>query len=213
MATISNTPRPGFAWDSTDNCWYPIGTGTHSHADIPNTIVTAKGDIVTATASATPARVGVGTNGQYLKADSTASTGLSWATLTAISPTSDSASVATLQSTTSTSYTDLTTAGPAVTVTTGTKALVIITALQYNDLAGAYSRSSYAVSGATTTAASDTVCIANRQPAASADLAIRVSSASLATLTAGSNTFTMKYKASTSNALFADRSIFVMNLG
>jgi hypothetical protein len=81
MATISNTPRPGFAWDSTDNCWYPIGTGTHSHADIPNTIVTAKGDIVTATASSTPARVGVGTNGQYLKADSTAGTGLSWATL------------------------------------------------------------------------------------------------------------------------------------
>jgi hypothetical protein len=81
MATISNQPRPGFAWDSTDNVWYPIGTGTHSHADIPNTIVTAKGDIVTATASATPARIGVGTNGQYLKADSTASTGLSWATL------------------------------------------------------------------------------------------------------------------------------------
>jgi hypothetical protein len=43
MATISNTPRPGFVWDSTDNVWYPIGTGTHSHADIPNTIVTAKG--------------------------------------------------------------------------------------------------------------------------------------------------------------------------
>ena len=35
MATISNQPRPGFAWDSTDNVWYPIGTGTHNHTD-PN---------------------------------------------------------------------------------------------------------------------------------------------------------------------------------
>jgi hypothetical protein len=78
MATISNTPRPGYVWDATDNCWYPIGTGTHSHADIPNTIVTAKGDIVTATASATPAKVGVGTDKFVLGADSTAGTGLAW---------------------------------------------------------------------------------------------------------------------------------------
>jgi hypothetical protein len=31
MATISNTPRPGYVWDSTDNVWYPIGVGGHSH--------------------------------------------------------------------------------------------------------------------------------------------------------------------------------------
>jgi hypothetical protein len=30
MATISNTPRPGYAWDATDNVWYPIGVGQHS---------------------------------------------------------------------------------------------------------------------------------------------------------------------------------------
>jgi hypothetical protein len=48
---------------------------------IQNSIVDAKGDIITATADNTPARLAVGTNGQTLVADSTASTGLKWATL------------------------------------------------------------------------------------------------------------------------------------
>jgi len=48
---------------------------------IQPTIFDAKGDLLTATAGDTPARIAVGTNGQYLKADSTASTGLSWDTL------------------------------------------------------------------------------------------------------------------------------------
>jgi hypothetical protein len=47
---------------------------------IQNSIVDAKGDIITATADNTPARLAVGTNGQYLQADSTAATGLKWAT-------------------------------------------------------------------------------------------------------------------------------------
>ena len=86
MATISNTPRPGYAWDATDNVWYPIGTGTHSHADyitqataISPTIVDAKGDIIAATAADTVSRLAVGANDTVLTADSTTATGLKWA--------------------------------------------------------------------------------------------------------------------------------------
>ncbi len=47
---------------------------------IQNAIVDAKGDLIAATAADTPARLAVGTNGQVLTADSTAATGLKWAT-------------------------------------------------------------------------------------------------------------------------------------
>ena len=48
---------------------------------IQNSIVDAKGDLIGATAADTPARLAVGTNGQILTADSTAATGLKWATV------------------------------------------------------------------------------------------------------------------------------------
>jgi hypothetical protein len=80
MATISNTPRPGYVYDSADAVWYPIGTGTHSHSEIASTIVDAKGDLIVATAADTVARLAVGANDTVLTADSTAATGLKWAT-------------------------------------------------------------------------------------------------------------------------------------
>jgi hypothetical protein len=46
---------------------------------IQPTIFDAKADLLTATANDTPARLAVGTNGETLIADSTASTGLKWA--------------------------------------------------------------------------------------------------------------------------------------
>jgi hypothetical protein len=45
----------------------------------PLTILDAKGDLISATAADTPARLAVGTNGHVLTADSTTSTGLKWA--------------------------------------------------------------------------------------------------------------------------------------
>lgn len=47
---------------------------------IQPTILTTKGDLIAATGASTPARLGVGSNGQVLTADSTAATGLAWST-------------------------------------------------------------------------------------------------------------------------------------
>jgi hypothetical protein len=48
-------------------------------AAIAKTLVDAKGDLITATAADTPARLAVGTNGYTLVADSAEATGLKWA--------------------------------------------------------------------------------------------------------------------------------------
>jgi len=52
---------------------YDLAAGATTKATL-----TTKGDIYAATAASTPARLGVGTNGQTLVADSTAATGLAW---------------------------------------------------------------------------------------------------------------------------------------
>ena len=79
MATISNTPRPGYVWDVTDNVWYPIGVGGHSHSEIAKTIADAKGDLIVGTAADTVSRLAVGSNNTVLTADSAEATGLKWA--------------------------------------------------------------------------------------------------------------------------------------
>jgi hypothetical protein len=56
---------------------------TYFNTTSPATLSTAKGDIVAATAANTVTRVGVGTDGQVLTADSTATPGIRWTTPTA----------------------------------------------------------------------------------------------------------------------------------
>jgi len=55
---------------------------TQIDAQIPDSILTTKGDLIAATGANTPARVGVGLDGQVLVADSTAASGVAWATPT-----------------------------------------------------------------------------------------------------------------------------------
>ncbi len=62
-----------------DATFFTAGVAT-ANAAIPKSLVTAKGDVVGATASGVPDNLAVGTNGQVLTADSTASMGITWST-------------------------------------------------------------------------------------------------------------------------------------
>jgi hypothetical protein len=105
----------------------------------------------------------------------------------------DGASIATGQGTSSTSYTDLATVGPQVTVTTGTKAIVAISSGIGRSADGNTGFISVAVSGASSISATDDFSAA--ASFSRAGFGMRISRTLLITgLTAGSNTFTMKYK-------------------
>jgi hypothetical protein len=119
----------------------------------------------------------------------------------------DGATVATSETETSTSYDDLATVGPAVTVTTGTRVLVTFGALFYNSGAN-LTWLSFAVSGATTLAAADARAISH----ASTSGFYLSRTMELTALTAGSNTFTLKYKVGAGTGTYQDRDIVVTPL-
>jgi hypothetical protein len=115
--------------------------------------------------------------------------------------------------TTSSSFTDLsgTTVGPAVTAVTGTSALIWFSAQMQCAAAGTVTQVAVAVSGATTQAADNTIDIYT--DGLGAGQAQRNSVIHLFTgLTAGTNTFTMKYRVGASTGTFYDRSIGILAL-
>lgn len=112
------------------------------------------------------------------------------------------------QSTTSTSFTDLSTVGPSVTLTTGTRALVMINCWLRNDTTNASASASFAVSGATTLSALDVYGL-NVDGLTASNPNRKGSSYLLQTLNAGSNTFTMKYKVGSNTGEFNNRRIVV----
>ena len=78
--TAGATVKHVFTGD--DATFFTAGVATADGA-IPKSLVTTKGDIIVATASATATRLGAGTNGYVLTADSTEVSGLKWATAAA----------------------------------------------------------------------------------------------------------------------------------
>ncbi len=123
--------------------------------------------------------------------------------------TPDIATVLTSQTTSSTSYTNLSTSGPAVTVTTGARALVAISCSLKNNSTNS-SFMSCEVSGATSFSATDDRSIRNRDGTGS-DGELSMSHVFLfKTLNSGSNTFTAKYRVIGGTGTFQYRHITVI---
>ena len=120
--------------------------------------------------------------------------------------------VVTSETRASATFGDLATAGPAVTVSTGTSAFVIVSANLACDTVGRFAIMSHAVTGATTLPADDAIAVAYECPVANAEA--QMSWLTLRTdLTAGSNTFTAKYRIENANiATFHRRNITVLPL-
>ena len=149
--------------------------------------------------------------GQYAYIEATSSlmvySGSAWINVAVPS----AATVATSQTTNSATFTDLATAGPAVTVTTGTSALVIISSMIQTPNGNAV-YAGFAVSGATTIAAATTSALKAYSSGGLLDGAQTLFN--LVTLTAGSNTFTMKYGnvQGATTATYSNRTITVIPL-
>jgi hypothetical protein len=153
-------------------------------------VVTTAGDLIYGTAADTVARLGIGTAGQVLQVNSGA-TAPEWAAA-AGGFNYGSATVATEQTTTSATFTDLTTVGPAVTVTTGTTAILILKGIVDNEASGRAASMGFAISGATTVSAAAASALSYRNDGGRGNISASVV-IPITGLTAGSNTFTAKY--------------------
>ena len=121
----------------------------------------------------------------------------------------NSAVIATSQTTTSTSYTDLATPGPSVTANTSDRALVLFASDVINSLTNGTSAVSVGVTGATSIGASSAWRIV--QDGVASGSTNRMGGTHLFTgLTPGSNTFTMKYVVGSGTGTFANRELIVL---
>jgi hypothetical protein len=171
---------------------------------------TTTGDIAYRSATAdVNTRLGIGSTGQVL----TVAGGVpSWATTAASTPTNSVATGAG-NDTTSSTYVNLT-SSVAVTITTGTKALVIVRG-QINTNAGTrHGLISYAISGASTVAASDDFCYSSGGISSTLNGASGTTARIVSGLTAGSNTFTVKVRSvDTGTVSFNNIQLSVIDMG
>jgi hypothetical protein len=133
----------------------------------------------------------------------------------ATSFTSNTNYVGTAETTSSTTFTGLTTA-QSFSLVTGTKALVIIGCMSENNSAAACTiYAGFAISGATTRAATEDTALSIRSNQSTV-FGVAASQVIFATgLTAGTNTFTMQFKmgAGGNPGRWFNRSITVINMG
>jgi hypothetical protein len=172
------------------------------------TPLTTKGDLLGF--STLDARIPIGANGTLLTADSTQSLGLKWAA-PAGGLTSAASVIDTSESTTSSVFVDLTT-NQTVSLTTGTKALVLITAKMLGNSTGDAGWLGFAVSGATTVSATTAMAVQNDVDKTNVYNTYS-GSFFISSLTAGSNTFTLKLRSNAGSQSVKDRHLIVIDLG
>lgn len=121
--------------------------------------------------------------------------------------TADGATVAPLENTKSLTYTDLSTAGPAVTAMVGVSGRVLVTLTSKMPSGAAMA---FEISGASTVPADDATSLVI---SAAPGLSSQAGATYLVTgLNAGANTFTAKYRATMQHTEFQNRSIIVIPL-
>jgi hypothetical protein len=191
------------------------GGGTSGTVTITNSMATAidaKGDLIVGTGADTFSRLAVGaTNGHVLTVDSAEATGLKYAAVSA-SPASAENSITTSQTLTSQSYSDLATVGPAVTLTTGTKVLVMWAV--HTNTGGSNNNCfvDFQITGATSRSANDETALVTPEYGGNENM--RLTGFTRVNVTAGSNTFTLKYKQkNNTQATYKNRQIIVIDLG
>lgn len=123
------------------------------------------------------------------------------------------ATVATSQTTTSATYADLSTVGPAVTVNIGQNgnALVTLSSYMLNAAGGDESYMGFAVSGNSTVAAADTSAMFYQAFGNNGETQYGIT-VPITGLTPGSNTFTAKYRVTGSTGTYKNRVISVLPL-
>jgi hypothetical protein len=119
------------------------------------------------------------------------------------------ATIVTSETTASTTYTDLATVGPTVTVTTGPLALVIWGAQMANSSADLSTRMSIEVTGATSSAESDVRAL-SFDPSSAGGIFQGSHAVFYDDLVSGSNTFTAKYRVAGGTGTFLRRRLIVL---
>lgn len=116
---------------------------------------------------------------------------------------------------TNTSYDDMTTPGPSVSYTAprDCKVLILLSCYLTNNTLGNTSFMSFAISGATTLAAADTRAIRHRPSGTAGQQVNGATAVYIASLTAGANTITAKYRVEGGTGSYGARKLIVIPLG